>query len=282
MTSNHEKMKEAARVAWARHYCAAEKAAAGIRKAQTTGSNADFNNWLEKKEKDDPQLWVFVKTHLGDRALEDIETLALGETPLGKYSAELLRLFRAELQLETQKRSRKMVAVVPSDLTILRQSLTKKELDMSTISESLAQSRAQLSKSQRNGGASREVTTSASSIDFLRSPVKKSRVEQINEIAEVKHAEHDAFVKNRKAEIAKGTRVQSVNVNTQPRVGATSSTANPRPDQVDANGQITGGMKDPNLGEGVVSPLGSASTSDNGWQSIQDFFSNRTPYGGRR
>jgi hypothetical protein len=57
--------------------------------------------------------------------------------------------------------------------------------------------------------------------------------------------------------------------------GGNSSANNPKPDQVDTSGAITGGMKDPKLGEGSENPIGAAANMDNGWAAVQEFFANR-------
>ncbi|OMW13626.1 hypothetical protein AQ962_03665 [Burkholderia pseudomallei] len=57
-----------------------------------------------------------------------------------------------------------------------------------------------------------------------------------------------------------------------PSAGAKSGTSNPRPQQVDANGRMTGDIKDPGIGAGRVTPLTVASTADGGGAAIWDFF----------
>ncbi|RQS74640.1 hypothetical protein DID97_17430 [Burkholderia sp. Bp8977] len=63
-----------------------------------------------------------------------------------------------------------------------------------------------------------------------------------------------------------------------PSAGANAAGSNPRPRQVDANGRMTGDIKDPEIGAGRVTPL-SASTAD-GPGAIFDFFNRRKRNGG--
>ncbi|WP_416268820.1 hypothetical protein SD235_04840 [Burkholderia cepacia] len=60
-----------------------------------------------------------------------------------------------------------------------------------------------------------------------------------------------------------------------PFVGSNSAAANERPDQVAANGRVSGDLEDPQIGAGRVSPLTVASTADGGGAAIWDFFNPR-------
>ncbi|WP_053292753.1 hypothetical protein [Burkholderia pseudomallei] len=60
-----------------------------------------------------------------------------------------------------------------------------------------------------------------------------------------------------------------------PSAGANAASSNPRPQQVDANGRMTGDIKDPQIGAGRVTPLTVASTADGGPAAIFDFFNRR-------
>ncbi|WP_287756554.1 hypothetical protein [Burkholderia sp.] len=57
--------------------------------------------------------------------------------------------------------------------------------------------------------------------------------------------------------------------------GANTASSNPRPQQVDANGRMSGDITDPEIGAGRVTPLTVASTADGGPAAIFDFFNRR-------
>ncbi|WP_321822114.1 MULTISPECIES: hypothetical protein [unclassified Burkholderia] len=62
--------------------------------------------------------------------------------------------------------------------------------------------------------------------------------------------------------------------------GSNSAAANQRADQVAANGRVSGGLEDPQIGAGRVTPLTVASTADGGPAAIFDFFNRRKRNGG--
>lgn len=130
-----------------------------------------------------------------------------------------------------------------------QRSSTKPEGTMS-VSKALAESR-------RRAGSS-------TGTDITKAQTGTGRFcEWINGTAKTQAASDQAAVERA---------TQRMQKNAAPSAGANSANSNPRPQQVDANGRMTGDIKDPGIGAGRVTPLTVASTADGGGAAIWDFF----------